>query len=132
MGRNLVIGITGQDPVLLKIANLLSGLNIHGVDIIIRYANERDSDDSVILLYGGDNFSPVISGKDNIIQDLCHVARSSKIPCKFTKDFSEKLKIYLPHLPEEDLDGEKPTMCLENQVKFLELVLTRYIKKWFY
>ncbi len=132
MGRNLVIGIIRDGPVLSKISTILSDLNIHGVNIVTKSVNENDPEDSVILLYEGDYASPIISAQTDLSMDLCHVARSSKIPCKFIEGSSRRPKIYLPHLPEENLDGDKPTMCLENQIKFLELVLTRYIKNWFY
>lgn len=129
MVRNLNLEFLGNDISLNKIKAILSDINIHGVNIFITN-NQNNEFRSDFIVKSQDVPSPIIEGKREIVEDLCHSSRSLNIPCSISESDDNSITISIPHLPEEELDGLKPTMCLENQIRFFEIILTRYIKKW--
>jgi len=124
MVRTISLCYSENDETPKKLIRILDGIVIRGYKI---EAKNNFSHNCIEISSGNVN-APTIESLDELARDLCHSARSQSIPCTYQSTVkTEKIKLIIPKLPEFDLDGNNPTMCLELEIKFLETIISRLI-----
>ena len=124
MVRIINLSSSGNDDTANKLLKILDGISIKGFKITVN----GNAYDICIEILSGNVRAPTIETSEALGSDLCHSARSQLIPCIFNPvNDVDKIKVTVPTLPEFDLSGNGPTMCLEMEIKFLETLISRII-----